>query len=103
MKLSTSQLKQLRALRAQRESSPTILGYLKATWRATALLSTLCISAAAIYYWAGWFLPGGFFVGVLFGVLVRDAGWYRRLVRNWPVSKEITDWSRVDELIDRNS
>jgi hypothetical protein len=38
----------------------------------------------------------GFFVGLL----IRDITWLRISARMWPINVEITDWSKVDKLLD---
>jgi hypothetical protein len=39
------------------------------------------------------------FVGGAFAVMVlRDIGWYRRTVANWPVLQQVIDWSKVEQL-----
>ena len=101
MTLTASDRAQLHQLRAYRETAPTVLGYFKVAWKSTVFICALCAAAAAFYYWGGWPILSGFFAGTIFGVLTRDAGWYRKLVRTWPLSKEITDWRRVDELVER--
>jgi hypothetical protein len=52
----------------------------------------------------GWQFGAMFVAGVLVGSISRDAVWYSLTVKNWPLSKEITNWARVAELIaERNS
>jgi hypothetical protein len=102
MNLTAIDRQQLRMVRDFRDAPPTVLHYVKTNWKSTLLIGVLCTVAAVVYYRGGWPVVSGFFVGTLFGVITRDAGWYRKLVRSWPLSREITDWSRVDELIERN-
>jgi len=33
------------------------------------------------------------------GILLRDVGYFRRTVQNWPVIKEAMDWNKVTELL----
>jgi len=40
--------------------------------------------------------------GYLFGVLYRDFQWLHVTHRFWPVSAQVTNWQRVDELIEEN-
>ena len=30
---------------------------------------------------------------------LRDIGWYRRTVSNWPFLKDVLDWSKIERLI----
>jgi hypothetical protein len=102
MTLTASERAQLNLLRTYRDSPPTVLGYFKVHWKSTVFICAVCAVAATFYYWGGWSILSGFFIGTVFGVLTRDAGWYRKLVRTWPLSREITDWRRVDELVERD-
>jgi len=77
--------------------------YWKSSRKIYVLLVFLCVGGAAFYYWNGWLIVSGFFCGTLFGVILRDAGWHRRHVRSWPLSQEIINWRRVDELIGHDS
>lgn len=103
MTLTPQQTAQLRILNGFRATPPTIRRYVTMAWKNTLLLTLLCLGAAAFFYWGGWPAASGVFVGMLIGTLARDLGWYRKLVRNWPLSEASTNWSRVEELIQRNS
>ena len=43
----------------------------------------------------GW----GFF-GLCLGAFLRDVGYYQVSRRTWPLTRELIDWKRVQELID---
>jgi hypothetical protein len=39
------------------------------------------------------------FGGMFIATILRDIKWYNQFVRDWPLSREITDWRRVDDLL----
>lgn len=43
-----------------------------------------------------------FLAGAFFGLLLRDIAWFRITARFWPVSDAVTDWEKVDALIEEN-
>lgn len=99
MKLTKEQLNQLRATRQLRERSPTLPGLYSRSWKTYVL--NILISGVGI----GFFLLGGWpsasmlIGGMLLGILVRDHRWYNLLIRSWPLTREITNWDLVDELL----
>ena len=60
---------------------------------------------AAIYAWWAWNMgfPAASFggLGFLFGFLARDVAWLRVTARMWPVTVAVTNWSKVDELLNQ--
>ncbi len=38
-------------------------------------------------------------VGFLLGFLARDLAWFRMTARMWPVTVQVTNWTKVDELL----
>ncbi|WP_413863632.1 hypothetical protein [Candidatus Aalborgicola defluviihabitans] len=44
-------------------------------------------------------LVSAFFAGFLFAAISRDLKLFGQFVRGWPLSNEITNWGRVDELL----
>jgi hypothetical protein len=57
---------------------------------------------AALWWWGGWQLGGMLIAGILLGCIWRDIVWFSLTVKNWPLSKEVTNWQRVEELITEN-
>lgn len=41
---------------------------------------------------------GLFSCGMLFGASLRDVGWFRVIVRQWPLTAKITDWKVVETI-----
>ena len=68
-------------------------------WKSYLLVCAL----AGGYAWWTWSIDfraasfGG--LGFLLGFLVRDIAWLRLTARMWPVTVEVTNWSKVDELL----
>ena len=46
-------------------------------------------------------LIGGFIAGLLTGTIGRDYRYVLEVRRRWPVIREITDWTCVQELLDQ--
>ena len=37
-------------------------------------------------------------VGISMGAFIRDAGWYRRMKAQWPLTKTFIDWPKVETI-----
>jgi hypothetical protein len=99
MKLTPAQIKQLRMSQGLRVTPPTVGFYFRANWRAYTYLCVLCTGAIVFFVWGGWPIVSGFFAGFLFAAVVRDLKLFAKFVEAWPLSNEITDWRRVEELL----
>jgi hypothetical protein len=99
VQLTDRQAKQLRVAHGFRTSSPTLLWYIKSHWRA--YLYLICVGALAIgfFAWADWPTASAFSAGLVLATLWRDIRWYNQFVEGWPLTNEITNWDRVDELL----
>jgi len=101
MRLTTQQLQQLKKMREFREVSPTIARYIRLGWRAYAYLLVVGAAGIIFFLWAGWPAASTFFAGMVLATFLRDLGWYRRMVNSWPLVHEITNWQRVDEILNQ--
>ena len=99
MKLSPAQLKQLRLIQGFRINPPTVAWYFRVNWRVYAYVGVLCVGGAGFLAWGGWPVFSGFFVGFLLAVVIRDFRFFKLFVEAWPLSREITNWTRVEELV----
>jgi hypothetical protein len=99
MNLTPAQLKQLRTIQGFREKPPTVGWYFRVNWRFYTYVATLCLGAVLLLAWGGASKFSGFFVGFLLAVVTRDFRFFSLFVSSWPLSREITDWRRVDELV----
>ena len=99
MQLTDKQAKKLRVARGFRTSPPTLLWYVKSHWRSYLFLAGLGAFAIGFFAWAGWPIVSGFFAGLVLATFVRDFRWYKQFVEGWPLSNEITNWERVNELL----
>src|SRR6187549_2821784 len=99
MELTPAQLKQLEMSQRLRTSPPTVGWYFRTSWRTYAFLLLLCSIGIGFFAWGGWPILSGFFAGVLFTAVARDLKLFAKFVEGWPLSNEITDWRRVEELI----
>ena len=99
MKLTPAQAKQLRMSQAVRVTPPTVSWYFRANWRTYAYLGVLLAGGIIFFAWYGWPILSGFFAGFLFAAVARDLKLFKRFVDGWPLSNEITDWRRIEELL----
>ena len=99
MQLTPRQAKKLRTAQAFRQTPPTLRWFVQASLRTYLYLLVVAGSGAVFFYWAGWPIASGVLVGFFFATIARDLRWYALLVRDWPLSREITRWERVDELL----
>lgn len=102
VKLSAYQIRALKRSLAQREVGPSVARSLAASWR-TYLIQVCLLGGLSAFWWrGGWRLGSMLVCGVLVGCIFRDLVWFRLTVRNWPLSKEVTDWRRMEELLAEN-
>lgn len=99
MELTPAQAKQLRMTLAFRENPPTVAWYFRMNWKVYTYLGTLCVGAILFFAWNGLPIISGFFGGILFTAITRDLKLFARFVQGWPLSNEIMDWQRVEELL----
>jgi hypothetical protein len=102
MKLTAYQLKALQATFQARDSGPTVTDQFVRGWKTYFALIIVGGALSAFYWWGGWPVASVFIVGFCTGALWRDITWARLRVRLWPLSKEITNWERVSDLLAEN-
>lgn len=42
-------------------------------------------------------------IGYVVGMTIQDISWFSTISKSWPFSKKVTDWSKVEELANKNS
>ncbi len=102
MQLSSQQRRQLLKLRDYRDTPPTVSALLRSGWRAYLYVATVGFVGIGFFFWSGWPLASGLFAGMVLATIVRDIGWYHRLVQSWPLQAEVTDWRRVEQLLEQS-
>jgi len=102
MELSAKQVRQLRKTREFRHRAPTVGGYFRSSYKGYLFITLVSGFGIVFFVWAGWPSASSLFAGLLLATVLRDLGWYSRIVRSWPLTREITDWERVDELLMEN-
>src|SRR5215207_5946886 len=102
MQLTSRQRRQLQKLHDYRRVPPTVTSLLRDGWRAYLYVTIVGLVGVGFFLWAGWPIASGLFAGMILATVLRDLGWYRRLVHSWPLQLEITDWKRVEQLLERS-
>jgi len=97
--LTSAQKRQLHTTLKFRTQPPTVWWFFRASWRVYAYLGILGGIGIPALLWAGLPLASAFLAGVLISAVVRDLKFFGRFVAGWPLSNEITDWNRVNELL----
>ncbi len=99
MVLNEKSMKQLRRTLEYRECAPTTFRLLRYSIKAYLYLFLIYGAAVWFFYWGGWPIVSGVFVGMFVATVSRDLHWFQQQVRTWPLSSEIIDWKRVEELV----
>jgi hypothetical protein len=102
MKLTEIQLRSLKLLQRHRSRPLTAMDFFKESWRKYALALVLVTGAIVALAVSGVAVLAVFLGGYLLGVLERDILWVRNEMRVLPLSSEITNWERVEQLIQEN-
>jgi hypothetical protein len=102
MKISKSQLKRLKVSRELHGKNVSASGLFVRNWKHYLFLVGIIAAASYVFFTA--ITPGYtmLFLGALAGAILRDLGWFRITAQFWPVSEVITDWEKVDEIINEN-
>ena len=103
MQLSDYQVRALQRSLQQRESGPSITRSFRAAWKTYLMQMVFLGGLAAFWWWGGWRAGSMLVLGILLGCIFRDAVWYSLTKKMWPLSREITDWRRVEELLAQNT
>jgi len=103
MYLSKREIKVLRRLQKHRDAAPTFFGEIGSVglWPCITYVISIAGLVVGIVSWKsdvfGWFTLG-LVSGVSFMLFMR----LRRSLELWRLTREVTDWKRVDELIREN-
>jgi hypothetical protein len=100
MELTPQQIAQLRKTLAFRTNPPTVGWYVRSSWRVYVYATAFFGALAAFALWIDRPIVAGFAGGALFAIYVRDFKYFSRFVEGWPLSNEITNWKRVEELVE---
>ena len=103
MKLTPKQQRQLEILRRFKDDPPTIGKYFRINWKIYLAFFVVGFIGVGYGCWIGWHWFSALVFGMVVAATLRDLGWYRQIVRNWPLTDEVTNWNRVDELLDEQN
>lgn len=103
MQLTKQQVEMLKRYQIHREVSPTFLAVLRRSRRWPWVVLAVCVAfglmavapQASPRY--GWFL-----LGLIVGSVYISLSTALKGIRQWPLSREIINWKRVDELVREN-
>ena len=102
MKISKSHLKNLKVSKKYEGKERSAISTYFSAWKAHLINIVIFISFAYLAYRYNGIEYAFFVFGGLFGLLIRDFAWHRMLARFWPINDSITDWEKVDKIIDEN-
>jgi len=102
MNLTPAQKRQLETTLRFRTQPPTLWWFVRASWHVYAYFAILGAIGIPAFLWAGWPLVSAFIAGAIFSAVVRDLKFFRRFVDGWPLSNEITNWDKVNALLNRS-
>ena len=101
MQLTPQQRRQLLKLHDFQQTPPTVSALLRDSWRAYLYITAVGLVGVCFFLWGGWPIASGIFAGMVLATIVRDIGWFRRLVQTWPLQREVTNWNRVKQLLEQ--
>jgi hypothetical protein len=102
MKLTKKQLMLLKHSRANKGNRPSLQQLIRNAWKRYLVIFGVSIGGAIFFWWVGWPLASLFFVGFLAGVLFTEYRWIKSFEVFWPISQEITNWKRAEQIINEN-
>jgi hypothetical protein len=92
--------RQLQLLRSYRSGGPKVVALIRKNLLLHAFTFLVGLASLAFFVWGGWPDVGYMLFGASFAAFGRDLGWYRIVVRTWPLNEQITDWAKVDALLE---
>ena len=99
MTLTKLQLRSLKLYMSWHTQSLTVAGIVRTSlWSWFALAFGAAIGCLLIL--GGWAGAGWLLIGMAGGAFLRDIGRFRVLFHVWPVHHEVTNWTRVKEMIE---
>ena len=102
MKLNKRQVAYLQRAIKFRDNPPTLRDVLfSGLWKYLYMLA-LCGGLSILLYQFGYIVLSAFVVGYFVGVIYRDLQWVNVTNKLWPVSSEVTNWQRVEEILAQN-
>ena len=99
MPLTTLQRTVLERYRTFRESPPTIWRLMALASRNHAILFILISLGSIFFYLEASESAGLFYAGIGVGVILRDFGSFRTVIRIWPALARVLDWQKIDDLL----
>ena len=99
MKLNKLQITSLQRMQTYRMESPTLGERLRLSIGYMITLLVPVVVASALFISFG--VPNAVYVltGVYVGAIAREIGQQRMFLQWWPMTREITDWSKVEQAL----
>lgn len=100
MKLTPLEIQLLKLAKKNRHKTLRLRDIFKNNWKKYCILF-LCLGILfilSLFLDSSHILPA-FIFGAFFGMISRDLGFFRRIIKINPISVAITDWDKVDELL----
>lgn len=104
MELTPLQRKALRGSLYFRAKKPTLGRLFWKSWRLylTLVVAFILFAVVVEKLTSFKFYYTCFALGLLWGVLIRDIGSYRKFLNLWPVLSKVLNWNEVDALLKEN-
>ena len=102
MKITKSHLKSLKASKKYKGKERSAISTYLLAWKAHLINIAIFILFAYLAYRYNGIEYAFFVLGGLFCLLIRDFAWHRMLAKFWPINDAITDWEKVNKIIDEN-
>jgi hypothetical protein len=103
VQINKNQRRALLRAKELRDKPFPVIGSLLRSWKIYFLFALILCG----YAWVAWSMGvrelSVAALGFLIGLVGRDITWFRVHAKMWPVNKEITDWAKVDQLLEQKS
>ena len=97
-RMTRAQRRQLIACLYFRDRTMSVVALMRFNWRGFAIFLALGSATVAAALLVGSHLMAWVFGAAYAGMILRDIGHCVRVARAWPLSKQLLDWPRIEEM-----
>lgn len=85
-------------LLSRRDGPNSAWYYLRRDWRRQCVV-LMAYVAIVVVLWLQGFTMGAIAIGCFFaGTKIRDVRWWMALAREWPTTRELLDWQKIEAI-----